>query len=183
MSLEKKIFTHQEIDELKEELKSYDFDIYCTSGGFDPLHIGHLKCIQHTARFCRGVDTRKLPGLFVVIVNGDGFLYRKKGYAFMPHHERMEIVAGLDGVDYVLGWDDGTQTVTGALEALRPQYFTKGGDRDSAENVPEFELCEKIGCQVMFNIGGGKIRSSSQLAEAAQDGEKRVKSLKNKVRK
>ena len=178
MSLEKKIFTQQEIEMLKEELKSYDFDIYCTSGGFDPLHIGHLRCIQHTAKLCRGIDTRKRPGLFVVIVNGDGFLYRKKGYAFMPHHERMEIVAGLEGVDYVLAWDDGTQTVTGALDILRPQYFTKGGDRDSAQNVPEFDLCKKINCCVMFNIGGGKIRSSSDLADAARDGEKRIKSLK-----
>ena len=178
MPFEKKIFTHQEIDDLKEELKSYDFDVYCTSGGFDPLHVGHLKCIQHTAKLCQGISNRNSPGLFVVIVNGDGFLYRKKGYAFMPHHERMEIVAGLEGVDYVLGWDDGTQTVTGAIEKLRPKFFTKGGDRNSAENVPEFALCEKIGCKVMFNIGGGKIRSSSELAKAVVDGEKRIEALK-----
>ena len=77
-----------------------------------------------------GVRGKNASGIFVVIVNGDGFLYRKKGYAFMPHHERMEIVAGIEGVDYVVGWDDGTQTVTGAIEILKPDYFTKrhGGD-------------------------------------------------------
>jgi D-beta-D-heptose 7-phosphate kinase/D-beta-D-heptose 1-phosphate adenosyltransferase len=85
----------------------------------------------------------------------------------------MEIVAGIEGVDYVLGWDDGSQTVTGAIDTLKPKYFTKGGDRDSAANVPEFDLCKEIGCKVMFNIGGGKIRSSSELAKAAVDGELR----------
>ncbi len=180
----KKIFTHTEIQDLVEELKSFDFPVYCTSGGFDPLHVGHLRCIQHTAKMCQGGPRGKgEAGLFVVIVNGDGFLYRKKGYAFMPHHERMEIVSGIEGVDYVLGWDDGSQTVTGAIESLRPKYFTKGGDRDSAANVPEFDLCEKIGCSVLFNIGGGKIRSSSELAKAIIDGEKRRKAVEENEKK
>ena len=172
----KKIYTHAEIKGLKSELENLGFKIYCTSGGFDPLHVGHLRCIQQTAQMCQGGPKGQgETGIFVVIVNGDGFLYRKKGYAFMPHHERMEIVSGIEGVDYVVGWDDGSQTVTGALEILSPDYFTKGGDRNSAENVPEFDLCEKIGCKVLFNIGGGKIRSSSELAKAAADAE----SLKN----
>ena len=172
----KKIYAHGEIENLKKELGFLGFDIYCTSGGFDPLHVGHLRCIQKTAELCQGGQTGKgKGGIFVVIVNGDGFLYRKKGYAFMPHSERMEIVAGIEGVDYVLGWDDGSQTVTGAIEALRPSFFTKGGDRDSAENVPEFALCEKIGCDVIFNVGGGKVRSSSELARAVRDVEDKLK--------
>jgi len=175
----KKIFTHSEIDKLKEEIKSLGFNVYCTSGGFDPLHIGHLRCIQQTALMCEGGPSgRGNTGVFVVIVNGDGFLYRKKGYAFMPHHERMEIVAGIEGVDYVLGWDDGTQTVTGALDGLRPSFFTKGGDRNSAENVPEFQLCKEIGCEVIFNVGGGKIRSSSELAKAVMEGELRKEAVR-----
>tara|TARA_B100000686_G_C16789846_1_gene977882 strand:+ start:112 stop:678 length:567 start_codon:yes stop_codon:yes gene_type:complete len=177
----KKIFTHTEIEELVSELKSIDFPIYCTSGGFDPLHVGHLRCIQQTALMCEGGPTGKgKPGVFVVIVNGDGFLYRKKGYAFMPHHERMELVAGIEGVDYVIGWDDGTQTVTGAINTLRPKFFTKGGDRDSAANVPEFDLCEEIGCKVIFNVGGGKVRSSSDLAKVAMEGELRRLAVDNK---
>ena len=171
----KKIYAHSEIDELKQAIKTLGFDIYCTSGGFDPLHVGHLRCIQQTALMCEGGPTgRGDTGVFVVIVNGDGFLYRKKGYAFMPHHERMEIVAGIEGVDYVLGWDDGSQTVTGAIDILHPKFFTKGGDRNSADNVPEFKLCEEIGCEVIFNVGGGKIRSSSELAKAVRDIEDRL---------
>jgi D-beta-D-heptose 7-phosphate kinase/D-beta-D-heptose 1-phosphate adenosyltransferase len=104
----------------------------------------------------------------VVIVNGDGFLTRKKGFAFMPEAERSEIIAGIAGVDAVVIWDDGTQFVTGALDILRPIVFAKGGDRDSASNVPEFELCEKIGCKVIFGVGGGKIQSSSELVRAVR---------------
>jgi cytidyltransferase-like protein len=134
-----------------------------TSGGFDPMHVGHLRCLQASASLAHN---NKLP--LVVIVNGDGFLNRKKGFAFMPEMERAEIIAGVAGVDAVVLWDDGTQFVTGALEILRPVYFTKGGDRDSAENVPEFDLCERIGCKVMFGVGGGKIQSSSDLVKAVR---------------
>lgn len=134
-----------------------------TSGGFDPMHVGHLRCLQESASLAHN---NKLP--LVVIVNGDGFLKRKKGFAFMPEMERAEIIAGVAGVDAVVLWDDGTQFVTGALEILRPVYFTKGGDRDSAANVPEFDLCEKIGCKVLFGVGGGKVQSSSDLVKAVR---------------
>jgi cytidyltransferase-like protein len=135
-----------------------------TSGGFDPMHVGHLRCLQASSEIAR---QNKVP--LVVIVNGDGFLHRKKGFAFMPEAERAEIIAGVAGVDAVVTWDDGSQFVTGALELLRPIIFTKGGDRDSAANVPEFDLCEKISCKVMFGVGGGKIQSSSDLVKAIKE--------------
>ncbi len=87
----------------------------------------------------------------------------------MPHDERMEIVSAIDGVDFVLGWDDGSQFVTEAIRALKPRFFTKGGDRNNASNVPEFDLCEEIGCEVIFNVGGGKVQSSSELAQRAMN--------------
>ena len=137
-----------------------------TSGGFDPLHVGHHRCIIESAEIARKTGVRVR---LAVIVNSDGFLLRKKGKAFMPENERMEIIAGIVGVDYVIPWDDGSQTVTGALSILQPLIFTKGGDRDAATNVPEFDLCEKIGTRVMFNVGGGKIQSSSALISAAKE--------------
>lgn len=131
------------------------------------MHVGHLRCIQESAVVAKAVgDNVKVA----VIVNGDGFLFRKKGYAFMPGLERMEIIAGVEGVDYVVPWDDGTQTVVGALKALPNMIaFTKGGDRDSVSNVPEFDVCEQLGAKVIFGVGGGKIQSSSDLVRAIRE--------------
>lgn len=158
-----------DINELKKHLIENfpDNKIYATSGGFDPLHVGHLRCIQETVKMSKDkyLHPTMYLGVNVIIVNGDGFLNRKKGYSFMPHNERMEIISGIEGVDFVVGWDDGTQTVTKALDILKPNYFTKGGDRTDSTNVPEFQLCEKIGCEVVFNVGGGKVQSSSKLVE------------------
>ena len=154
-----KIFT--DIRDLRESLQISG--CVATSGGFDPMHVGHLRCLQESAKIAR---LNHFP--LVVIVNGDGFLHRKKGFAFMPEAERLEIIAGVRGVDYVVPWDDGGQTVTGALEILRPTFFTKGGDRDSAANVPEFELCDRIRCEVLFGVGGGKIQSSSDLVRSVR---------------
>ena len=138
-------------------------NVYMTSGGFDPLHVGHLRCILET------VDMAEQDGGYVaVIVNGDGFLKRKKGKAFMTASERAEIIAGIRGVDAAIIWDDGGQTVIGAIEQLKPDFFTKGGDRDNSSNVPEFEVCKRLGTKVVFNVGGGKIQSSSDLVRNAK---------------
>jgi D-beta-D-heptose 7-phosphate kinase/D-beta-D-heptose 1-phosphate adenosyltransferase len=147
----------------EQRAKYGNVPLIATSGGFDPLHVGHLKCIQGSAML-KGID-----GLLCVIVNGDGFLERKKGFKFMPLEERMDLIAGLKGVDIVVAWDDGTQFVTGALEIMKPNIFAKGGDRSSAENVPEYETCVKIGCTVVFGIGGSeKLQSSSELVRKYQ---------------
>jgi cytidyltransferase-like protein len=138
--------------------------IVLTSGGFDPLHLGHLQCIQGAAEI-------KDDGILVVVCNSNDWLVRKKGYAFMPEIERLSIVDALKGVDYTLVWDDGGPTVCGAIEAIRPDIFAKGGDRDSSKNVPEFDLCEQQGCEVVFGVGGGKIQSSSELVKKFNDRE------------
>jgi len=141
-----------------------DLPVYMTSGGFDPLHVGHLRCILET------VDMAEKDGGYVaVIVNGDGFLKRKKGKAFMNENERAEIIAGIRGVDAAIIWDDESQTVVGAIAALKPNFFTKGGDRAKPEDIPEWSVCEKVGCKVVFNVGGGKVQSSSWLLEKADE--------------
>ncbi len=136
------------------------------SGGFDPIHLGHLQYIHEAAKL--GNKKSRL----IVVVNSDEWLIRKKGFAFMPLEERMAIVGAISGVDYVVCWDDGGPTVSGALEILKPSIFAKGGDRDRPENVPEFEVCQRIGCEVIFGTGGGKIQSSSALVSRAKELEK-----------
>lgn len=135
--------------------------IVCTSGGFDPLHIGHLRCLQES-------KTRS-DEILVVIVNGDGFLTRKKGKPFMCLEERLEIVRALRCVDFAIGWDDGTQNVIGALEILKPHIFTKGGDRSSRDRVAEADICDKLGITIRYGVGGSnKIQSSSTLIKYSQ---------------
>ena len=142
-------------------------DVILTSGGFDPLHVGHLRCIQDTVKFAN--NPRKFPKskrpTVVVLVNCDDFLRAKKGYNFMSLEDRMEIVNAIEGVDCVLPWfytnDD--FTVVKAIDMIKPKYFTKGGDRTDATNIPEWEICQQRGCEIITGMGGGKIRSSSEL--------------------
>ena len=145
--------------------------IYMTSGGFDPMHVGHVRCIAGTYTLASNKDIPpwQMKGLVVVVVNADSFLIRKKGYAFMPLQERMEIIDAIEGVDFVVPWEtDGDQTVCGAIEILKPTFFTKGGDRFDASTIPEWSICEKVGCEIITGVGkGGKIQSSSELIERA----------------
>ena len=129
-----------------------------TSGGFDPLHIGHLKCIQETVMMAEENN-----GKVIVLVNGDQFLINKKGKPFMKSEERCAIISAIKGVDLAIDWYDGSQTVTKAIGLFEPNFFTKGGDRSDPKVIPEWDTCEKVGCEVILNVGGGKIQSSSDL--------------------
>ena len=151
--------------------------IYMTSGGFDPIHIGHVRCINATVVRARNKDIHpwEMTGLVVIVVNADSFLIRKKGYAFMPLEERMEIIDSIEGVDFVVPWEtDGDQTVCGAIDILKPDYFTKGGDRFDASTIPEWNVCQKVGCEIITGVGaGGKVQSSSELIARAREFEER----------
>ena len=129
--------------------------LVATSGGFDPLHIGHVRLFQ---------ESKKLGDRLVVILNSDEWLIRKKGYVFMPLKQRMEMVMAIKGVDDVMVWDDGTPTVSGALRKLKPDVFAKGGDRSHIGKIPEYATCKEIGCKLVLGVGhGGKVESSSWL--------------------
>lgn len=135
--------------------------IVLTSGAMDPMHVGHLRCIQEASR---------LGDRMIVAVNADRFLLAKKGYVFMPEEERAEIVAGLSCVNDVVLWYDGTQYVDGLITMLWPDIFAKGGDRSSPEHVArcEREACERVGCRVVYGVGGTvKAQSSSELVRRA----------------
>jgi len=109
-----------------------------------------------------------LGDFLVVIVNTDEFLIRKKGRAFMPLVERLEIVRSIKGVEEAIACIDDDQTVCRTLELIKPHIFAKGGDR-TLENIPEREVCERLGIKMLFGVGGGKIQSSSELINRSKD--------------
>ena len=129
------------------------------SGGFDPIHKGHVQMIREAAEY----------GQVIVVLNSDDWLIRKKGYKFMSFEERAFIAGSIKGVSVVMNVDDSDGTVCAALKRMKPDYFANGGDRYD-KNTPEMEVCEELGITMLWNIGGGKIQSSSTLVSKAKYG-------------
>ena len=129
------------------------------SGGFDPVHAGHIRMIRHAAQY----------GDVIIIANSDDWLYRKKGFVFMEYERRIEILNAIKGVIIVDSVDDSDGTVCEAIRRLKPTYFANGGDRGRS-NTPEQAVCEELGVQLLWGIGGEeKLDSSSELAKKVRD--------------
>ncbi len=128
------------------------------SGGFDPVHVGHLEMIE---------EARSLGDHLTVILNSDKFLKEKKGYIFMPYKERKKILSGFAAVDKVIRCIDKDNTVIETLKNLKNRnlvdIFANGGDRKSSKDIPEYNVCKKNNIKMIFGVGGGKIQSSSKL--------------------
>jgi len=137
----------------------YQRKIVAVSGGFDPIHVGHIRMIQEAAEL----------GNVVVIANSDDWLLRKKGYVFMKYEERQEILKSIKGVVNVFKASDEDNTVCRSLKIIKPDIFANGGDRKEG-NVPEYKVCENLGIELRFGIGGDdKPQSSSWLVEKARE--------------
>jgi len=129
------------------------------SGGFDPVHAGHIRMIRHAAEF----------GDVIIIANSDDWLFRKKGFIFMEWERRVEILNAIKGVVLVDSVDDTDGTVCEAIRRLKPDFFANGGDRGKS-NTPEQAVCEELGIELLWGIGGEeKLDSSSELAKKARD--------------
>jgi cytidyltransferase-like protein len=132
--------------------------IIAISGGFDPVHVGHIRLIQEAA---------VLGDELVVIINNDNWLRKKKGHTFMPEEQRKEIIEAIAGVARVYLTkhepDCEDMSVCDALREIRPHVFANGGDR-FADNIPEAVLAKELGIETVFQVGrGGKVQSSSWL--------------------
>jgi cytidyltransferase-like protein len=130
--------------------------LIAVSGGFDPIHKGHVRMIREAAKH----------GDVVVILNSDDWLMRKKDYKFMDFSERSYIAGSIKGVIMTSGVDDSDGTVCEALRRIKPDAFANGGDRYDT-NTPEMEVCKELGIEMLWNIGGGKEQSSSDLVDKA----------------
>jgi cytidyltransferase-like protein len=140
--------------------------IVVATGGFDPLHRGHIRYLE---------AAKDLGAYLIVGVNSDDWLIRKKGRYFMPWTERAAIVRALGCVDEVVAFDDTDGSACKAIEyALRVKndtrnwipfdsvIFANGGDR-TQDNIPEM-VFEEV--EFVFGVGGeDKANSSSWILE------------------
>lgn len=154
------------LDQLQRAPKVYP--IY--SGGFDPLHEGHIACIEEATR---------RYGHVALIANADEFLVRKRQQSphmaapLLPRRTRLSTLAALAGVAFVVEAIDEDQTVCETLKVLADvpwltlSHFVNGGDRTYG-TVPEELICEQLGMEMVWGCGGDmKLQESSVIAERA----------------
>ena len=135
------------------------------SGYFNPIHTGHLDYIEAAKKKCDQLW---------VIVNSDEQVKVKGSTPFMDQDSRLRIVQALKAVDYAIIADDVDGTVCKTLERVYTSIsfqapfidsiaFMNGGDRKS--DIPEQGMCDQLGIDMIFNVGGEKTESSSNLIE------------------
>jgi rfaE bifunctional protein nucleotidyltransferase chain/domain len=122
------------------------------NGCFDMLHVGHIRYLQ---------DAKKQADVLVVGVNGDASVRELKGEGrpVMPAGERAEIIAAIDGVDYVTVFDE--RSPARLLAALKPDVHCKGTDY-TPDSVPEREVVQAYGGRVAI-VGDPKDHSTSEM--------------------
>jgi len=133
------------------------------SGGFDPLHVGHINFLK---------EARDYGDTLLVILNNDNWLKKKKGFVFMSENDRKEILKALRYVDDVkISFHDENpkdMSVCTELEVFHPDVFCLGGDkRRTLKDVPEINLCNELGIKMVWGTGGKKVRSSSEIMKGA----------------
>jgi len=106
--------------------------IIVVSGGFDPIHSGHVSLLNHA---------KQLGDVLIVGLNSDAWLTRKKGRAFMPYIERKSVLDNLRMVDHVIAFDDTDGTAIDLLRWVKEFYpddqiaFANGGDQNN-DTIP-----------------------------------------------
>lgn len=135
--------------------------IVLVTGGFDPIHSGHIQYIQ---------AARKLGTKLIVGANSDTWLRHKKGREFMPWSERAAILRSIRGVDEVWAFNDDDNSARDLIRQVRNAHpeakiiFANGGDRTD-KNVPEQDIVDK-NLEFVFGVGGeNKANSSSWILE------------------
>ena len=131
-------------------------NIILVSGGFDPIHSGHIKLINDANKY----------GDVVVLLNSDEWLQNKKGKEFLPFSERKIIMQNIKGVIDVIEFDDSDKTCVDGIQKAKSLFknnlikFANGGDRNN-NSTPEKDYCEKNNIETLFGIGGNNKSNSS----------------------
>ena len=136
-------------------------DIILISGGFDPIHSGHISLIKHASEF----------GDIVILLNSDNWLREKKGKEFLSFEERKIIMSSLKKVIDVIPFNDSDKTCKDGISKAIKKYpkskikFANGGDRNN-NSTPEIDFCEKNNVEMLWGIGGDfKMNSSSWILQ------------------
>ena len=130
--------------------------VVLVTGGFDPLHSGHIAYFE---------AAKRLGDILIVGVNSDYWLIRKKGKPFMPWGERALIVSKLQMVDGIRHFDDSDGSARDAIRKVLASYpnddviFANGGDR-KIDNIPEMDV-ESNKLEFVFGVGGDDKKNSS----------------------
>tara|TARA_B100001175_G_scaffold6381_1_gene4930 strand:- start:46 stop:492 length:447 start_codon:yes stop_codon:yes gene_type:complete len=131
-------------------------NIILISGGFDPIHSGHIKLINDANKY----------GDVIVLLNSDEWLRNKKGKEFLSFDERKIIMKNIKGVIDVIEFDDSDKTCIDGIKKAKSLYknniikFANGGDRNN-ETTPEKQFCDKNDIETLFGIGGNDKSNSS----------------------
>ena len=133
-------------------------DIIIVSGGFDPIHSGHINLIEDASKY----------GDVVVLLNSDAWLIQKKGKEFLTYKERKIIMSALKNVIDVISFNDSDKTCVDGIRKAIEKYpnqkikFANGGDR-SQNTLPSHEkaYCEQNKVEVLWGIGGNNKKNSS----------------------
>jgi cytidyltransferase-like protein len=152
--------------EFRVLVKSPEKRVVLVTGGFDPLHSGHLAYFK---------AAKSLGDTLVVGINSDSWLKRKKGRSFYTWDERFQLIKNLEMVDYVIEFNDDENNSINAIKQATQTFpsakiiFANGGDR-TAENIPEMGLLDDIrykdNLEFVFSVGGdNKMNSSSWILE------------------
>lgn len=135
--------------------------VVMVSGGFDPVHVGHVRMFK---------AAKKLGDKVICVVHSDEWLVQKKAYRFMPQEERVELLEAFRDIDEVYLETSLDRSASTALRKIKPDIFANGGDRneDDAKNphstlFKDMETCKELGIEMIFEVGGGKVQSSSAL--------------------
>lgn len=151
------------------------YDIMILSGGFDPVHEGHVAMFEHAAKLAHEV---------IVGLNSDAWLTRKKGKPFMKFESRLIVVSSMRAVDLATKFNDDDGTACDLISSIYKEYcdeynhlklriaFGNGGDRSGKDKIPTAEaiMCEKLGIEMVWGVGGEeKANSSSWLIKNATD--------------
>lgn len=123
------------------------------AGHFNPLHVGHLQMIA---------EAKLLGDKLIVIVANDRQAKMKRP-CLMPLEERMMIMANIKGVDEVVASIDTDSNIKHTLKMVKPDILASGCDKNHPDAIEEAEICKMLGIKTIFNVGGKKINSSSEI--------------------